>query len=301
MPQYPGGKNGAGTYQKIINRIPPHRVYIEAFFGSGAIMRAKRPADLNIGIELNPYVLAESAEQIGPGCIIINGGAIPASDILSSPLAMAAAITPSGDMAGDPLYRFFNLDCARFLAAYPFKGDEFVYLDPPYVRGSRRSPDKLYSFEYDDDDHIALIAILKTLNCSIAISGYASELYSDLLTDWRSYSFEAVTRAGMATEYLWMNYPPTLKLHDYQYLGENFRKREKIKLKKNRLVNKLARMNPLERAAMLWAIQESGIENAPAGNTDNGDGFRRPSPQTVISPAPSPQLALWSAEDITAK
>jgi hypothetical protein len=43
---YPGGKNGTGTFQKIINQMPPHDVYIEAFLGSGAVMRLKRPATL---------------------------------------------------------------------------------------------------------------------------------------------------------------------------------------------------------------------------------------------------------------
>jgi hypothetical protein len=48
---YPGGKNGAGVYQKIINQMPPHQVYIEPFLGGAAIMRLKRPAPLNIGID----------------------------------------------------------------------------------------------------------------------------------------------------------------------------------------------------------------------------------------------------------
>lgn len=34
---YFGGKAGSGTYQTIINQIPPHRVYIEPFVGGGAI------------------------------------------------------------------------------------------------------------------------------------------------------------------------------------------------------------------------------------------------------------------------
>jgi site-specific DNA-adenine methylase len=37
--KYPGGKNSDGTYQFIINHIPPHETYIEGFLGSGAIIR----------------------------------------------------------------------------------------------------------------------------------------------------------------------------------------------------------------------------------------------------------------------
>jgi len=32
---------------------PPHEVYIEPFLGGGAIMRQKRPALLNIGLDLD--------------------------------------------------------------------------------------------------------------------------------------------------------------------------------------------------------------------------------------------------------
>lgn len=63
---YPGGKNS--VYQKIINLIPPHRVYIEPFMGSAAIARNKRPAQENYLIDLDPEVVKAAA--IGK-----NGGA----------------------------------------------------------------------------------------------------------------------------------------------------------------------------------------------------------------------------------
>ena len=49
---YPGGKSGAGVFQTIINLMPPHDVYVEPFLGGAAVMRMKRPASLNIGIDL---------------------------------------------------------------------------------------------------------------------------------------------------------------------------------------------------------------------------------------------------------
>lgn len=65
---YPGGKGGSGVYQTIINHMPPHATYIEAFAGSGAVLRAKRPAARNVAIDRNAVVLAGLvAHYIGHG------------------------------------------------------------------------------------------------------------------------------------------------------------------------------------------------------------------------------------------
>ena len=48
---YPGGKGS--VFQKIINLIPPHHTYIESHVGGGSVLDAKRPATLNIGVDLS--------------------------------------------------------------------------------------------------------------------------------------------------------------------------------------------------------------------------------------------------------
>ena len=50
---YLGAKGGSGVYQTIINLMPPHKVYVEAFLGTGTIMKKKAPAEFNIGIDKN--------------------------------------------------------------------------------------------------------------------------------------------------------------------------------------------------------------------------------------------------------
>ena len=47
---YPGGKAGSGVYQTIINQMPPHKTYIEAFVCAGGVLRNKRRAEVNIAI-----------------------------------------------------------------------------------------------------------------------------------------------------------------------------------------------------------------------------------------------------------
>ena len=63
---YPGGKNGSGVHQRIINLIPPHRVYIEGCVGSGAILRTKRPASASYAIDLDPAAIGTLAEGVLP-------------------------------------------------------------------------------------------------------------------------------------------------------------------------------------------------------------------------------------------
>jgi hypothetical protein len=135
--------------------------------------------------------------------------------------------------------------------------DALVYCDPPYLLHTRRRHRPIYRYELSDADHVRLLDIITRLPCRVMISGYYSDLYASVLFDWRVLSFQARTRGGtMATEYVWMNYPEPLELHDYRYLGCDFRERERIKRKKLRWVARLSRMDALERHAMMSALAE---------------------------------------------
>jgi site-specific DNA-adenine methylase len=221
---YPGGKNH--VYQKIINLIPPHRVYIECFAGSGAILRNKKPATAgNIAIDTDASALANIAQN--------NDGAV----------------------------QLVQADALEWLRAYLFQGDEFVYVDPPYLMSTRRQHRHIYRYEMGSEaQHYELLLCLRGLPCKVMLSGYWSELYNQMLTGWYTVSFETVTRGGgKATEWLWMNYPKPLQLHEYTYLGDNFRERERIKRKKARWVERLKRMDIHERQALLAAVGELAI------------------------------------------
>ncbi len=225
--RYPGGKNGAGTYQRIVNQIPPHHRYVEAFVGSGAVLRAKRPAAESYALDLAPDALDGIRDAVPDGTRLIH----------------ADAIQWLGDRLGE----------------HWFQPTDFVYLDPPYLMETRRSG-PMYRHELTDRDHRRLLAIAQQLPCMVMISGYWSELYAQLLQVWRTMSFEAMTRGGCkATEWLWMNYPEPIALHDYRYLGENFREREKIGRQRKRWVARLRRMDVLQRRALLAALAEYSI------------------------------------------
>ena len=235
---YPGGKGGSGVHQNIINLIPPHGVYIETHLGGGSILRYKRPAALNIGIDLDPEVVEA---WIRSGTIKNNG----AGSGTASPKIQ------SGD--GRQYFSFINNDASSYLKKYKFTGNEFIYVDPPYLMETRKGG-KLYNFEYTDHDHIELLTVLKTLPCMVMISGYWSPLYSEMLPGWNTHNFKAQTRQGMATEWLWFNYQIPEKLHDYRYIGENFKKREHIKNKRKRWISRFKKLPAIERNAMLESL-----------------------------------------------
>lgn len=263
MMPYPGGKNGSGVYQTIINRMPPHDVYVEPFLGGGAILRLKRSARLNIGVDLDPDPLARFADNAGANGLQLAGpiATIPDIDRRTAPgSAWVAGLANPHD--GGLL--LFNGDAFDFLSCYPFMGRELVYADPPYMFEARTSG-PLYRFELTDDDHARLLDLLRTLPCMVMLSGYDTKLYRQTLHDWHTFEYQAMTRAGKPrTEILWSNFPPSADLHDYSYAGRNFRTRELLKRKTKRWTAKLQAMPDLERRALLSAI----------GNpADSGDGL----------------------------
>jgi DNA adenine methylase len=267
MSTYPGGKEGC--HQKLINLIPPHQVYIEPFLGGGAIMRFKRPATLSIGIELNEEVLWQTALKCTPDPIVIDGE--PAGGDF---FRWASNLRQSSEK-----YIFMHYDALKFLRWLPMRTNQFIYCDPPYLRSTRKSQAALYDHEFwTEEEHKHLLDILLGLESKVMISGYHSELYADVLKGWHHYKFDAMTRGGgLAEEWVWMNYDPPTLLHDYRYLGENFRERERIKRKKTRWLNRFQKTDPQERAAILWALAESGIVNQSL--------FELASPEAASMPA----------------
>lgn len=215
---YPGGKGG--VFQKLINLMPPHEVYIETHLGGGAIIRNKRPASRNIGIEIDPEVIEMWRKTIKK----IN-------------------------------FELIQGDAIDYLKSYRFTGQELVYCDPPYLRDTRKKRASLYKYEYSVKQHIELLEVIKSLPCKVMISGYESALYMESLKSWHTYSFKAGCHHGIAIEWLWMNYPPPVELHDYRYLGSNFRERERIKNRSKIWVNKFKSMPVLERQALLNTLQ----------------------------------------------
>lgn len=214
MVGYFGSKATSGLCQAIIALMPPHDTYIETHLGGGAIMKRKAPAPRNIGIDLDQRALQKF--QCAYPVELIHG-------------------------------------CAhRFLADYDYRGRELVYCDPPYLKQTRSSS-RRYRFDYEERDHLSLLALLSKLPCHVILSGYCSALYDQWLTGWQSLELQVMNQAGVRTEKVWFNF--TLdRVHWASYAGRNHTDRQRIKRKAQSWGRRYRELPPGERQAVLAAL-----------------------------------------------
>jgi len=183
--RYPGGKGK--SYQRIINMMPPHRVYIESHLGGGAVMRHKKPAEINIGIDIDPEPLRAFEE-------------FPTN------------------------YKFICCDAVAAINSLALTPDTLIYADPPYLPQTRRAS-RVYRHEYTSTEHASILKWLRDLPCMVMISGYPSELYDEMLADWVREEFLGTSHVGLREEVVWMNFEARL-LHDVRFLGDTYRDRD---------------------------------------------------------------------------
>ena len=214
MNSYFGSKATSGLCQPIIAMMPPHDTYIETHLGGGAIMRRKPPALHHIGIDLDLKPL--TAFECDYSLEKIHG-------------------------------------CAhQFLSSYTYDGRELVYCDPPYLHKTRSST-RRYRFDYQEQDHVELLKILKGLSCSVILSGYPSTLYDEQLTGWNTIELQVMNQGGVRTEKLWFNFTPD-RVHWCRYAGKNFTDRQRIKRKAESWGKRYQALPRPERLALLSSI-----------------------------------------------
>jgi DNA adenine methylase len=95
----------------------------------------------------------------------------------------------------------------------------FMYLDPPYVPGSRKRK-KIYRHEYNEARHEELLQLIGNSKAKILISGYEHDLYHDILHTWNLDKIISYDTANQKrVECIWMNYRPQQKylfnIYDY--------------------------------------------------------------------------------------
>jgi hypothetical protein len=217
---YPGSKDAGGVCEWIIDKLPAHSVYVEPFIGGGAVLRRKAPALCSIAIDSDARAVKAWRRFNMPGVEVVHG---------------------------------CGLEWLRHnLRSLP--DDALVYCDPPYPM-STRSGRKLYREEWSEAKHEALLEVLDTAACSVAVSTYPNPIYTWLCKRWSRYETQAMTRGGvMRTEVLYVKPAAVAITRDHRFAGINFRDRERIKRKAARWVGKFTKMSDAERNAVLVAL-----------------------------------------------
>lgn len=237
---YLGSKAASGVFQKIIAMMPVHDTYIETHLGGGAIMLRKPMAAKTIGVDIDSQTISDFAES-------------------------NSAFISAGGVQLD------QADCVQFLQSYDFQsaGRVLVYSDPPYMPETRSSKNR-YRHEYSVADHLALIKCLRSLpaNVNVMLSGYPSETYDHELADWHSCEFQAMTRGGVRTEKLWVNFDPAaVARFSAAYAGEDYEDRRRIKRKAERWRKKYLLLSQQERMAIMAELAGIDFDDANARKT----------------------------------
>lgn len=270
--RYKGGKNNQGVYQRLITLIPPHRLYVEAFAGSAAILRRKRPAEKSIAYELDRETIAElsdhlPAEHFEPwrlnsewqrpnGPLPGNGGTSigfrePGTDRTNLEIHNVDAMTELRKfVSGAATYAFYD------------PKEIFIYLDPPYPDSVRSSPGKIYKFEMmAEAEHAEMLDLIEAIPARVMLSGYDNDLYNRRLKKWRVERIPTTNRAGKKVmETVWLNFPDPGEVFDCQHVGGDFRQRWNITKRVRNWTRLLDEMDAGTRAAVLEGLAEVQAE-----------------------------------------
>ena len=117
------------------------------------------------------------------------------------------------------LVQIEKMDAFRLIERYN-TADALIYIDPPYVRSSRKSG-ALYVHEMTDDDQKRLLDLITRSKAKIIISGYDNAMYNEALSGWETDTIMSqTTSTEMACEKIWLNYMPPDKQITFEEVME---------------------------------------------------------------------------------
>jgi DNA adenine methylase len=105
-----------------------------------------------------------------------------------------------------------NFCAMKLLREIEFQDGDVVYLDPPYVKDTRVTPDAYGEEEMSEEQHLALLTLVAPFEVPTMISGYSHPMYNSMLSKWNRYEIKTVAHSGQSltktprTEIVWTNY-----------------------------------------------------------------------------------------------
>lgn len=217
--QYFGGKNH--LYQAIINCIPRHTRFVEAFAGSAAVARHLARGDAEGLVIERDFAQAARLKRLVPG------------------------------------HRVLCDDALDYLERHgaDWGPETVIFADPPYPLEDRRDPRPRYMYEFCSAQHEHLAELLHASRARVLVCGHPWGRYPALYRTWKRHEFSTVLRSGRpGVECLWTNYDDPYPLHDYRYWGDDKRVRQDLRRQVERNVEKFDQMDRHARVAVLRAI-----------------------------------------------
>ena len=92
-----------------------------------------------------------------------------------------------------------------------------IYLDPPYMPGTRHGKQYLCEM-FDRESHAAMLETAKAHKGPVLISGYESALYNDMLQEWHREEIVCYSQVcSKKREIIWMNFEPEGQMSMFDY------------------------------------------------------------------------------------
>jgi hypothetical protein len=230
---YFGGAGGDGTFQALINQIPPHKTFISLFAGKCAVRYNMKPAEANYMFDLDETIIHfwRTWRKSKPEILHFDAQRKNAFDVLDEP----------------------------WLTTATWLNSTFIFIDAPFPPSTRKAPTReRYKYEMTDAQHVQLAKILHKdyRDCKVMIRSYENPIYDKHLKGWHKVKYMNNTHGGPVQECAYLNYPPPEELHDYSFVGECAEERRRIKRKIIRHVNNLRKLPAKERNAIMHTLNQ---------------------------------------------
>jgi DNA adenine methylase len=180
------------------------RLVIRAFMGFGSNAHSSSTVALKNGFRSHTRGVAVG-RQTGFRSNSNRSGTTPAQDWLNYPDCLARVVDRWRGVIIE------HRPAERVIAQHDGP-DTLHYVDPPYLPETRSPANKydlkyrMYRHELDGGGHAALLEQLLAVSGMVALSGYPSARYDDVLTGWRRIETRAhADGARERTEVLWLN------------------------------------------------------------------------------------------------
>jgi hypothetical protein len=88
------------------------------------------------------------------------------------------------------------------------------------------------------------------------LSSYENDMYDSYLRGWEKHKFRTACRGGVRIECVYLNYEAPKQLNQYDFIGNGFTDRQRLKRKAERFREKILQLPELERSMLAKVMRD---------------------------------------------